>query len=156
MSVAPWQASWFVPVSIIVITGQSAWGMPSDSSDTGVAVFRQDAQHVAVKDGLSIGHQPGHGEAETDQRAIAVSAENLAADATDHHEESRGQQVAIGKAPDTLLDFDGLFKFDQRGERPDFAHGVAFAPLASCHSVSISARLESSSFLPRSANLRSM
>ena len=75
----------------------------------------------------------------------------MPADFRHHHEESQREQLQVVKTPDFLLEAKDLGKFRQGRQLANFDYR-----LASCHSASISSIVDSRSFFPRSASLRSM
>src|SRR5260370_17524891 len=77
----------------------------------------------------------------------------MASDFVGDDEEAHGQQLDLDKAPDFLLESDGLLEFFLRSERGDLDHGLCSSDLACCQSDSISAIVESAGVAPRSASL---
>src|ERR1039458_2773491 len=119
--------------------------------DAGIAIRRLHAQHVAVQVTLARRLDAGNRETKCDHFSAVVRPEDVAADPADHHQEAHREQFDIVEAPDDLLQAQHIFEFRKLEELANFDYR-----LACCHSSSISAILESSSFRPRSASLRSM
>ena len=88
--------------------------------DSAVAIWRQYAQHVAMKIILATRLQARNAEAEGDHFVSIERTEDLTANLARHHEQARRKQLGIVKAPDLALQADRFGEFVQFRELMNF------------------------------------
>ncbi len=91
--------------------GVLALGEFHSASEASVAVFGQDAEHVAVKIVFAAGFQARDAEAKGDHAATVEGAEHLAADFVGDDEQAEREKFEVVKTPDFLLEADDFGEF---------------------------------------------
>ena len=75
-----------------------------------IAIFRQHSHHVAVQIALGAFLESRNGDDEGDHAITVIGAKQMAADSGGDDEEADRQKLAVGKAPNVLLQLD---RFDE-------------------------------------------
>lgn len=107
--------------------GVFALGEFEDAADAGALEVGEDADAVGVEAGVL---ESDEGEGEADDGSLVKSAENFAGKAAGDGEDGAAFDVAVGVAPDAVLEVDEGVEFFGGGEGPDldgdgFGHGGA-------------------------------
>lgn len=90
------------------------------TTDAGIAIVGQDAEHVAMDVELRAGFEAGNAEAEGDHFGAVESAEDLAADFVCDDEKALGEEFDVVVAPDLALETDDGGEFFQLIELANF------------------------------------
>src|SRR5271168_1991707 len=103
--------------------GVVALGELEATANAGVAVLRQDGEHVRVEVGFAV-PVAGQRHGETYQGVAVECPDHLAANALRHHEDTPWDDVAVAVAPDLKLQNDATLKVFEAGKGLDANVGL--------------------------------